>query len=330
MRWLIVSTNDRPDVPGSEHPHEGRWNIGDVFARLGTEQIIRAVDDSPAFDLLNMDSHASITTPRAFDRCVLAGRPLFWPWCDMHALWTHVLNGWPGADRRRVMALGVGSCSALADVGGLPELILKASVKCWRVVMRDEADTADALHSVCPSTWLLVARPEKPRRKLCNVMVGGGHYPHMNFSEMAVWGVMFPTVLGVLRERDFEFVAHTAQERDIARAHGWPADRIIFAETIEPYLDAYASASHYIGNRMHGAVVLAGRMARAMAIGYDTRLGMVRRAGCEARLPSQLSIADIVAFAESRAGEAEARRVRRIVGERERMTRLVAEFTSSP
>lgn len=328
MRWLIVSTNDRPDVPGSEHPHEGRWNIGDVFARLGTEQIIRAVDDSPAFDLLNMDSHASITTPRAFDRCVLAGRPLFWPWCERHALWTHVLQGWPGAEPRRVLALGVGTCGPLAEREQMATLVAAATAQCWRIVLRDEVDTGHALHSVCPSTWLLVDRPAKPRRKLCNVMVGGGHYPQMNFAETAIWGRMGPLVMDVLRARDFEFVAHTAQERDIALAHGWPADRIIFAETIEPYLDAYASASHYIGNRMHGAVVLAGRMARAMAIGYDTRLGMVRRAGCEARLPSEVSIADVVALAESRVGEAEARRVRRIVGERERMTRLVAEFAS--
>jgi hypothetical protein len=328
MRWLIVSTNPAPHLPDTDHPHSAGWNPGDVFARLGTEQIIRDVDSASTFDLLNMDSHLSLTTPRQFDRCVLAGRPLFWPWCEQHPLWTHVLNGWPSTERRKLLALGVGSCCAPEDRDRMPPLVMKASAECWRVVIRDEADTADALHSVCPSTWLLSDRTEKPRRKLCNVMVGGGHYPQWNLSEFAIWGAMVPAFMGVLMGAGFEFVAHTQQERDLALSHGWPAERIVYADTIEPYLDAYASASHYIGNRMHGAVVLAGRMARTMAIGYDSRMGMVRRAGGETRLPSQLSISDVLRFAQSKAGEREARRVRRIAGERQRMTQLVAEFAS--
>lgn len=326
MNWLLVTTNPAPHLPDTSHPHEAGWNIGDVFARLGTEQIVRAVDPAASFDLLNMDSHASITTARAFDRCILAGRPLFWPWCETHPLWSHVLNGWPSADRRRLLALGVGTCCPPNELDQMPALIGRAAAECWRVVLRDEANTADALHSVCPSTWLLAERPEKPRRKLCNVMVGGGHYPQMHFGEFAIWGRLFPAVLELLRSSGFEFVAHSAQERDLATSLGWDGARIIFADTIEPYLAAYAGASHYIGNRMHGAAVLAGRMARTMAIGYDSRLGMVRRAGGEARLPSELSLRDVMTFAESQPGEYEARRVRRIASERDRMTRLVAEF----
>lgn len=326
MKWLIVSTNPAPHLPGTDHPHGAGWNIGDVFARLGTEQLIRAVDASPVFQLLNMDNPASVTTVHEFDRCVIAGRPMFWPWCENHALWTHVLNGAPSASRRDLLALGVGSCCPLSDVGQMPDFILKAATECWKVVLRDEADTADALHSVCPSTWLLVDRPEKPRRKLCNVMVGGGHYPQMHLAEMALWGRMFPAVLDVLHAHNFDFVAHTAQERDLALSMGWESQRIVYAETIEPYLEAYASASHYIGNRMHGAVVLAGRMARTMAIGYDSRLSMVRRAGGDARLPSELSMRDVLAFAESTAGARETDRITRIVGERDRMRRLMEEF----
>lgn len=327
MKWLLVTTNPAPHLPGTDHPHGAGWNIGDVFARLGTEQVIRTADPAAEFALLNMDSHASIAEPPDFDRCVLAGRPLFWAGCEQHTLWTQVLHGKPGADRRRLLALCVGDCyPPPVDRIHLRAAVVGAVAKCWRVVMRGEVDAEGILYSVCPATWLLADREEKPRRKLCNVMVGGGHYPTMNVGESVIWGRLFPSVLDTLRLMDFEFVAHTAQERDLALAHGWGAGRIVYAETIEPYLDAYASASHYIGNRMHGAVVLAGRMARAMGIGYDSRLGMVRRAGCEARLPSELSIADVIRFAESRPGPAEAQRVRRIVGERARMTRLVEEF----
>jgi hypothetical protein len=68
MKWLLVTTNPAPHVPGTDHPHGAGWNVGDVFARIGTEQVIREVDPQAEFDLLNMDSHESITTEREFDR----------------------------------------------------------------------------------------------------------------------------------------------------------------------------------------------------------------------------------------------------------------------
>jgi hypothetical protein len=279
MRWLLVTTNPAPHLPDTAHPAGAGWNIGDVFARIGTEQVIRAVDPSAEFDLLNMDSHASITTEREFDRCVFAGRPMFWPGCESHHLWTHVLKGWPGRDPKKVLALGVGTCYPLPrDEAHLANTLRLAAARCWRVSLRCGADTDKALLSVCPATWSLVERQERPKRRLCNFMPKGGHYPEYNL-EADFWKKVFEWVAIKLRFAGFDFVAHTEQEKNLALAMDWPANRIVYAETVEPYLDAYASASHYFGNRMHGAAILCGRKAKVLAVGYDSRLGMVTRAG---------------------------------------------------
>lgn len=329
MKWLLVTTNPAPHLPDTKHPNGAGWNIGDVFARVGTEQVIREADPSAEFDLLNMDSHASITTERAFDRCVLAGRPLFWPGCQSHHLWTHVLRGWPGRDKRKLLALGVGDCYSLPrNEESLQTEIVHAKAACWRVTVRSAVHTDFALLSVCPATWSLVDRPERPKRKLCNFMLDGGHYPDLNAGEAGIWCNMRTQLAYDLGRCGFEFVAHSKEELDYARFLHWPASRIVYAETIEPYLDAYASASHYFGNRMHGAAILCGRKAKVLAVGFDSRLGMVTRAGGEARTPSQLSVADVVAFAKSHAGEREARRVEMIRGERGRMVKLMREFAA--
>lgn len=326
MKWLLVTTNPVPNyTPGPLD--DGGWNIGDIFARIGTEQIIREVDPSAEFDFLNVSSHASITTPRTFDRCVLAGRPMFWRECEKHPLWTHVLNGWAGADRRRIMALGVGACYPLGeDPAHLHRAIEAAAGQCWRVVLRFPCEAPLAVRSVCPATWVLLQREEEPRLKLCNFMVGGAHYPEFDPDEADIGKVMTPTWANLLRQRGFLFVAHNKQERKVATDLGWAPEQIIFAETVEPYLAAYAQASHYVGNRMHGAAILAGRNARAMAIGYDSRLGMVRRSGGAARTPREVNVAELEAFAETPAGVSDATRVRMIAEERERMKQLVEDF----
>jgi hypothetical protein len=326
MKWLLVTTNPAPHVPGTDHPHGAGWNVGDVFARIGTEQVIREVDPQAEFDLLNMDSHASIMTERPFDRCVLAGRPAFWKGCETHPLWTHVINGWPGRDPRKIAALGVGACYSLPrDDAHVHARLADLKSKVWGTSLRFAFDTDAARLGVCPASWVLLDRPGKATRKLCNFMPSGGHYKELAPFEFEAWHAMAGLAAHCLRERGFDFIAHTAIERKWSRMLGWPADRIIYAETVEPYLEAYASASHYFGNRMHGAVILAGRNANALAVGYDSRLRMVSRVACDACMPSELSLRDVINFAESEAGVYEGR-VRMIRGERAKAVRMMREF----
>lgn len=327
MRWLLVSTNPAPHLPNTTHPDGAGWNIGDVFARIGTEQVIRDVDPSATFDILNMDSHDSITTERPFDRCVLAGRPLFWKDCESHHLWTHVLQGWASRGKKKPLALGVGGCYALPrDEEAFDQSIRNARALCHAVSLRDKANEPAALLSVCPASWTLLNRPERLSRKLCNFMVWGGHYPGMADNEQRHWRQCVEEYAFALMDLGFEFVAHTTQEVKVARMLGFPADAVIYSECIDDYLTAYASASHYFGNRMHGAVVLAGRRAKIMAVGYDSRLSMVHRVWGDGRLPSELSVSDVMAFARSEPGEPEARRTLMVMGQRERMRKLVEDF----
>lgn len=326
MKWLLITTNPAPHIPTTAHPKHAGWNIGDIFARIGTEQVIREVDPAAEFDLLNIDRQDDIFHEREFDRCVWAGRPLFWKDCEHDHQWTHLVNGWPGRDPRKVLAFGVGDCYALPrDDAHLRARLSELKAKVWGTSIRFAFDTDDARLGVCPASWVLLDRPEKATRKLCNFMFDGGHYP--DFAERASehWAAMARFIARELEERGFEFVAHSDEE--VRLANNWfPPDRIIFADTIEPYLDAYASASHYFGNRMHGAVVLAGRMARSMAVGYDSRLEMVQRAGCVARKPSRLSLQDVIDFAESIPSVPEFARERMIRGERAKAVRMMEEF----
>lgn len=276
MRWLIVSTNP---APGPHH--EGGWNIGDVFARLGTEKLIREVDPAAEFDLLNVDDHDNIMRRRPFDRCVLAGRPMFWPGCETHHLWTHILQSWPGADPRKVLAFGVGACYPPGDHSALLHTQLEAAARCCfsRVLLRDTTTDEAALWGMCPATFLLLDRPEQPTRALCNLMPAGGHYPENAPEHAAEWKAKVHDLAAGLLAGGADFVAHVPAERDFARSLGWTEDRIVYAEAIEPYLDAYASARFYVGSRMHGAVVCCSRRADVLAIGFDSRLRMVERSG---------------------------------------------------
>lgn len=326
MKWILVTTNPTPHVPTTNHPFHAGWNIGDVFARLGTESIIREVDPDARIELLNMDAPAvDIVTPRDFDRLVLAGRPLFWPECEIHPEWVEILGGWPCENPRKVLAFGVGDCYPLPrNDRHLRDRLHALKSKVWKTVLRFDYETEHAEIGVCPAAFCLLDRPEKPTRKLCNFMDGGGHYPGFASRESEVMRENLPYFAEELLDLGFDFVAHTKKERQIARGLDWPEDRIVYAETIEPYLDAYASASHYIGNRMHGAVILAGRQADALAIGFDSRLGMVARAGCDAVLPSEITVEHLQRFA-ALTPSADSR-IRRTRNERRRMVDIMREF----
>lgn len=328
MKWIIVSTNPTPHLDGTSHPNGAGWNIGDVFARLGTTQLIREVDPDAVIDLVNMDDPASITTPRDFDRAVFAGRPMFWEDCGKHTLWTELIMGWLCRDPLKVLALGVGDCFRGSGHGRrtmLLQAIATALKHFWKIVVRFPVD-APVIHSVCPAAWLLLGREEVPRVKLFNAMPGGGHYPEQCSDQAAIWDALVIPVAKFALTHGFHFVAHTQHEASLANALGWAADQIVFAPTIDPYLTAYASASHYVGNRMHGAVVLASRPAHALAIGYDSRNRMVDVAGLESVTPSELQMIEIRRVMLSTPGQHENDRIDRIAGEKKKMIKLLQQF----
>lgn len=277
MKWLLVTTNPEPHLPGTNHPHGAGWNVGDQFARIGTEQAIREVDPRASIELVNMDSAESITTPRPFDRAVFAGRPMFWDNCEAHPLWVELLNGWLCKDPRKVMALGVGDCFPLPTPAPyFQERVEAARARLWRVTLRRRG-FGD--FCVCPAAWALLDRVEIPRRRLANLMPFGAHYPDFDVAAAQLWESRLPSTAADLQRRGFEFIAHSLDEAELAQRLGWHDSQILLATTVTDYLSIYAQASIYIGNRVHGALVLASRPAVALAICMDTRVFAVVSAG---------------------------------------------------
>jgi len=336
MKWLLVTTNPTPFAADSAHPHGAGWNVGDQFARVGTEQLVREVDPQAEIELLNMDVAASFIPERPFDRAIFAGRPMFWHKAEEHPLWVHLLDGWLCRDPRKVMALGVGECFPLAaETLELERQIHRVSQRLWRLVLRSrrhtpffEALPAGVDVTVCPGAWAITHRDDEPHEKLCNFMSGGAHYPAFDPDEAAQWRSIAGFTAAVLRAEGFRFVAHTLQEADLAEALGWPAYEVRISSNVEGYLRIYSRARNYIGNRMHGAILLAGRHSVASAIGFDSRLLAVEHAGAYVTKPSGINPTALLALARLEPGLAEEQRVRRIRAERSRMLELLREFAS--
>lgn len=300
MKWLLVTTNLRPHQPNTRHPNGAGWNVGDVFAYLGTVELIREVDPDAKIATVNMDDAESITTPQRFDRAVFAGRPMFWRGAETHPLWTELIYGWLCRDPRKVMALGVGDCWPLND---------KESELEWRAQAKRAYDRMFAVHvrsfgttntlgGVCPSTWILRPAEKRPLR-LTNLMKSGGHYPDFSKRASEVWHRCLPAFSGVLLEHGFEFVAHTEEEKSLALRMGWQENAIHLFDNAESYLDIYARAQIYVGNRVHGGLVMCGGPAPVMVFGNDSRLHAVTAAGGAVQHINEASLAEVQRCAET-------------------------------
>jgi hypothetical protein len=335
VKWILVTTNPAPHMPGTNHPHGDGWNVGDCFARLGTQQLVLEVDPDAEIALVNMDDPKTYQNAQPFDRAIFAGRPMFWEGCETHPLWHDLINGWLCAEPRRVMALGVGTCyrSHRRDSANLANYfprVEEALGKMWRVVMRHPSPFPQVIASVCPASWVIAgSRPPNPGTgyRLANFMPGGGHYAALCEFEAAHWNSIEGTIARTLIEDGFAAVAHTVREEEHARKLGF--ERVFRFDDVFEYLGLYEQAELYFGNRMHGAVILAGTEAAAFAVGYDSRLGMVTHAGQRGCFPSQLRIDELRWFAGYRPTWRDRVRAERIQSEKRNMIRLLEEFAKN-
>lgn len=316
MKWIIVSTNRSPYVAGTNHPNGAGWNVGDNFARLGVEEIVREVDPSAVFAHVNMDHPETYQRPQPFDRAIFAGRPMFWKGCEKHPLWHDLLNGWLCREPRKVLALGVGDVfPRLTHVSEIRPLVEAAERKVWRLtVRRRELGT----YGACPSTWLLRDRDELPVRKLCNLMRGGGHYPDFDPTSSAAFEVLLADTARHLIAAGFEFIAHTMEERRLAVSLGF--ERVHFHSSPQAYLASYATAAEYVGCRVHGALVLASRLASATVIASDSRAWAARDAGIQLTASTAVPLPQDHATINQRLGTVDE--------QRRRAVQLVKEFAS--
>ena len=56
----------------------------------------------------------------------------------------------------------------------------------------------------------------------------------------------------------------------------------------EDYFPIYSKAKVYVGNRIHGAMLIIGAGGSSFAIGYDSRLNMVSYVGGSISTPSKV------------------------------------------
>lgn len=326
MKWLLITTAERPGMAPS--------NPGDEFARIGIQKLIREVDPKAEFDLLNKEDPLQYV-PREFDRAVICGMPLFWSTEQDNVdiwWWNKIFGGWIAQDRRKFMAMGVGHV-LVDNISNFPKYVFSINYvleKTWALTVREPIlDHPKIIDSVCPSAFA-VSRSVDKFKRICNFMVNTGHFNHLATpSEGESWKKKETTLVAALLNSNFEFVAHTPKERDLARSMGWPVSKIHWFSKPEHYLELYQQATHYFGHRLHGAAVVAAAGGDAWGVAYDSRIKMVQRLGGYACRPSEFSIEDFRSWLHgitvwTKTG------VYDIEQERHRMVSLLRRFAHGP
>lgn len=290
MRWLLITTN--PTHVG--FPGHRTWNIGDVFARLGTELAVREVDPSAEFSHLNVDNPDDYFREQEFDFCLFAGRPLFWPGCRENHVHTHILDSWPAARKDRIAAFGVGVQYPFnTPAGMIGNDISAVAEKVHSIMLRTHVPGRHpVVEGCCPAAFL--AKQSDRELLLCNFMPSGGHCPEWAEEEAGVSTHLQVQMSPILLDLGYLFVAHVPAEARLAEELGWPSSRILYsADDVWQYVRWYASASAYVGNRVHGAILAAANGANVSCIGYDTRNRAVEQIGGMSFLPSELDCANL-------------------------------------
>lgn len=274
MRILLITTGQNN-------------NPGDQFIRLGVETLIRSVwpHGRPAPELIRIDKESDeISQPQPFDRAIVCGMPLWWnndvSKSQEIGWWGPVFRGWLAEDRRKLLVLGAGPVSGKAgfkDESALRDAITESRDRAWAVTTRQPLPfpVPGVLESLCPAAFA-AQYCEAPTRRLCNLMPAGAHDEHFDPEAAAEWKRRLPDVAQALQEGWFDFIAHSPDEYKLAYKLGWPADRILFPTTPEQYLKVYAETKVFFGNRLHGAMAVATSGGTAVAVGYDSRMEMLR------------------------------------------------------
>jgi hypothetical protein len=118
--------------------------------------------------------------------------------------------------------------------------------------------------------------PPEPGLIALNYMPLAGHYDLDGKVDAAAWRDCFRSVVCELIRRNLKplFVAHDLPERDAMRAL-FPKAEVLYSSDYRDYYSFFARCTGGILNRVHAAVLLAGRGVPAIAVGNDTRTRMM-------------------------------------------------------
>lgn len=286
MKWSLVTNFGNP---------------GDEWARMGVEAIIQEADPKHEFKYLRRDEGKDLESPIETDYIVV---------CSMPGIWSNMQGGRENSNRfhhswqwyrrwlsegRKILFAGVGSCMNL-DVAIHDRDHYLAEVRLF--MNRCSHYSRDSVASIlidgdttlpCPSIFARHRQGVLPNpfRKLCNLMPSGAHEARLDKKENESWQSIKKDLSRQLMHVGFVFVAHDPAEVNHAKELGWPSGLVIQGDAKE-LLEIYATASVYVGNRVHGAIVARSFGAPALCIGYDTRIYAASRAGAFIINPSQV------------------------------------------
>ena len=113
-----------------------------------------------------------------------------------------------------------------------------------------------------------------------NFMPLGGHYDLDGRTDPQRWASNFVALDRILRLRGLQtsLVAHDRKELNALSAM-FPDRAVFFSEDYRDYFHYYAGCRGGVFNRVHGAMLLAGRGVPALVIGNDSRARMVDELG---------------------------------------------------
>lgn len=300
MRWLLIT---------------GVGNPGDECARIGVEQVIRHVDESPEFIIRCRDSADIVHKPAEFDIAVVCSMPGFWshggPEGEEVSHRTHhsweAYEGWIKRGGKMIVA-GFGFCVPLDKLWNPLVMNRDGVTRDFKTVLIDGSSWSysrsglareffgDSMECLpCPSVFARYSLSANPVRKfkLCNLMPDGSHYINMNYDQAAVWMEKVRLVSDYFMSNDWVFAAHDEYEHGFARGLGWTPDRIMRLKSGEQMLETYSQCSLYCGNRVHGAIVASSFGVRSRCINYDSRLFCAVKAKAHATYPVAISKLDL-------------------------------------
>lgn len=118
------------------------------------------------------------------------------------------------------------------------------------------------------------------RRIALNFMPLGGHYELGGRIDRAAWARTFVDIDRRLKSEGYEpaLVAHNKAEWEEAQRI-LPGRNVFYSPDYRKYFGFYATCAGGILNRVHGAMLLAGRGAPAVAVGNDSRTRMLDELG---------------------------------------------------
>lgn len=298
MKWLLITNFGNP---------------GDEFARTGVEEIIRAVDTAPVFEIVRRDTPSGcdeipIHVPRDYDVAVV---------CSMPGFWSYLENGKPNSavnhhafevyskgylSRKPLIVAGFGCYLTYKRFplelnidrrDYVVPMFLKMLKQCRVAYARER--TGASIFGVpwhpCPSVFAGKRLARARDLNLCNFMPEGAHYPWMDPWEAAAMQDLAPKLARYLLDQGYKFMAHKPEEFDYAIMLGWAEEDIICFhgglltpraaedEAAKRFLRYYSRARSYIGNRIHGGIVARGFGASVLCVGYDSRLRAVEDVG---------------------------------------------------